>query len=210
MSSTAPPSEHEHAFVLLPWLANGSLAAAEREIVELHVRSCITCRRELKEQQRLLSALQMQPTIHVSAQNSFERLTDTLDEREPPARESVYAPLLRFGAVATVGIALVMLLFWIAPQAPGQGGYATLADSSAAARTAQIDIVFTRETTAPEIATLLTSIGAEIVAGPTEIGRYGVRLTRSRSSDADLARALERLVGDPHVRFAGRTLEGAL
>lgn len=210
MTSAQPPSEHERAFELLPWLVNDTLAAAEREAVELHVRTCITCRREVKDQQRLLAVLQKHPTVHLSEQNGFERLTDALDEGVRPVREPRYAPFMRFGVVTALGVALVVGLLWLAPQAPRAGGYATLADTSAsAARTAQLDVVFTRETTAADIATLLNAIGVEIVSGPSEIGRYGVRLTREPAGSIEVARALERLASDPHVRFAGRSLQGA-
>lgn len=210
MSSARPPSEHERAFELLPWLVNDTLPAAERETVELHVRSCIACRRELKDQQRLLAVLQHHPTVHLSEQNAFERLTDTLDERERPALEPRHLPFMRFGVVAALGVALVVGLLWLAPEPSRDGTYATLADTTAVAtRAAQLDVVFTRETTAAEIAALLNGIGVEIVAGPSEIGRYGVRLTHTPAGDAELARALERLANDPHVRFAGRSLEGA-
>jgi hypothetical protein len=40
----ATPIGHARAFELLPWFVNGSLAADERDAVELHVRSCIMCR----------------------------------------------------------------------------------------------------------------------------------------------------------------------
>jgi hypothetical protein len=210
MSSAQPPSEHERAFELLPWFVNDTLAAAEREAVELHVRTCITCRREVKDQQQLLAVLQKQPTVHLSEQNGFERLTDALDGGARPTHEPRYAPFMRFGVVATLGVALVGGLLWLAPEAPRAGGYTTLADAPAsAARTAQLDVVFTRETTAAEIAALLNAMGIEIVSGPSEIGRYGVRLTRERAGSIELARALERLASDPHVRFAGRSLEGA-
>ena len=210
MSPSQQPSEHERAFELLPWLVNDTLAAADREAVELHVRTCITCRREVKDQQRLLAVLQKHPTVHLSEQNAFERLADTLDERQRPVHEPRYLPFMRFGVVAALGVTLVVGLLWLASEPPRAGGYTTLADTPpAAAHAAQLDVVFTRETTAAEIAALLNSIGVEIVAGPSEIGRYGVRLTRTPAGDGELARALERLGNDPHVRFAGRSLEGA-
>jgi hypothetical protein len=210
MSSEQTPSEHERAFELLPWFVNDTLAAAEREAVELHVRTCITCRREVKDQQRLLAILQKHPTVHLSEQNGFERLADALDDGGRPAREPRFAPFMRFGVVAPLGVALVVGLLWLAPEPPMAGDYSTLADAPASApHTAQLDVVFTRDTTAAEIAALLNSIGVEIVSGPSEIGRYGVRLTRESAGSTELARTLERLANDPHVRFAGRSLEGA-
>jgi hypothetical protein len=72
--------EHEQAFELLPWLVNGRLEPPERDAVEAHLRSCLPCRRELKEQQRLRTALREHPAVHISPQTSFERLARRLAE----------------------------------------------------------------------------------------------------------------------------------
>jgi len=72
------PITHLRAFELLPWLANGSLPADEREVVEQHVRNCLSCHRELKEQQRLRAALRALPAVQISAQSGFEKLSRQL------------------------------------------------------------------------------------------------------------------------------------
>jgi len=205
-SGRGAPLDHERAFELLPWLVNESLAVPEREAVELHARTCIVCRREIKEQQRLLAALRAQPTVHLSAQNAFDRLSSELDDGDaeryrPP--DPAYLPLLRFGTVATLGVALVAFLFWLTPPAPPQGSadYTTLA-SEPVGRGAHFDVIFTQETTAAEIQVLLDAIGGEIVAGPSAVGRYGVRVTSQGTAPRDLAHTLDRLTHDPHVRLA--------
>ena len=66
---------------------NGSLPAEERDLVEQHVRSCLSCHRELKEQQRLRAALRSQPAIHISAQSGFEKLTRDLGGTPRAGRE---------------------------------------------------------------------------------------------------------------------------
>lgn len=73
------PLPHTRAFELLPWLINGTLAGAEREAVEQHVRACIVCRRELKEQQRLHASVRARRTADVSAEAGFDRLHGELD-----------------------------------------------------------------------------------------------------------------------------------
>ena len=60
--TTEPALTHARAFELLPWLVNGSLTGAERDAVESHVRACIACRRELKQQQRLHGAVRARRT----------------------------------------------------------------------------------------------------------------------------------------------------
>jgi hypothetical protein len=206
LSSDRHPIDHAHAFELLPWLVNDTLSAAEREAVELHARTCLTCRREIREQQRLLETVRAQPLVHLSAHNAFAELSGKLDGRgyeRNPARDRLYAPLLRYGVVAAVGIALVGVLLWLTPEPPPSGaGYTTLA-TELTTRTAQFDLIFTERTTAAEMQALLDTIDGEIVAGPNDVGRYGVHLKGDAGND-ELTAVLERLARDPHVRFAAR------
>jgi len=65
---------HEQVWLLLPWLANGRLAAADREDVEGHVRQCSACERELA-QQRLLCGVLSEPDRVIHAPGpSFRKL----------------------------------------------------------------------------------------------------------------------------------------
>ena len=200
--------EHDTAYELLPWLANGSLAAAERDGVDAHVRSCIVCRRELKELERLQLAVRSQPTLHVSAEGGLDRLQRQLDReaaasRPPVRRTQRYVPLFRFAAVASVGVAFLGTLLWLAPYMPNQTSYRTLA-TQPSEQHAQIDLVFNQQTAVADIQALLHTVDGEIVAGPSELGRYGVRIHGGSATDAELATVVEKLAHDPRVRFAGR------
>ena len=200
--------EHNTAYELLPWLANGSLAVAERESVDAHVRSCIVCRRELKELERLQLAVRSQPTLHVSADGGLARLERQIDREaaasRPPARRAQrYVPLFRFAAVASVGVAFLGALLWLAPYVPNQTNYRTLA-TQAGEQHAQVDLVFDRQTAFADIEGLLRTVDGEIVAGPSELGRYRVRIRGGSATDAELATVIEKLAHDPRVRFAGR------
>jgi anti-sigma factor RsiW len=202
------PTEHERAFELLPWLVNGRLEAAEREAVEAHLRSCLPCRRELKEQQRLRAALREHPAVHISPQTSFDRLTRRLAEPDlathrVPARP--FAAFARFAAVGAAGVAILGLLLWLVPREPELGApYRTLA-TQAAGTSARVDIVFVESATAAERERVVADVGGKIASGPTEVGRYTVRLDGD-PSDVDVADVLRRLNRDPHVRFAGLSL----
>jgi hypothetical protein len=191
---------HARAFELLPWLVNGSLRLAERDAVEAHARDCLVCRRELKEQQQLRAALRSQPAVHISAQSDFEKLSRRLGE--PAKRPSAWQPLMRFAAVAGIGVALVAALVWMPPKIDNDN-YSTLATQRAPA--GDIDIVFVQSITAADMHAVLDEIGAKIAAGPSDVGRYTVRLQHTHD-DAAIAALLERLHNDPRVRFAGRTL----
>ena len=201
-----PELDHNTVHELLPWLANGSLAEAERDGAESHVRSCIVCRRELKELERLRLAVRSHPTLHLSAEGGLDRLQRQLDReaaRRPVPRDAGYAPFFRFAAVASVGVAFLGVLLWLAPNVPNQAGYATLATQSATQR-AQIDLIFNQQTAVADIQALLQTVDGEIVAGPSELGRYSVRVHGGTATDAEVTALVDKLEHDPRVRFAGR------
>jgi hypothetical protein len=201
---------HEHAFELLPWLVNGSLPAKERDLVEEHVRTCLSCHRELKEQQRLRGALRSQPAIHISAQRGFDRLTRDLGGM-PPLRVQRPHPLAtaaRFAVVGVAGVALLGALLWFAPQPGGdryEPAFETLATQPLGAAPA-IDLIFVQSITAVEMQQLLAEIDGSIASGPSDLGRYTVRLEGARDGAPELDALLARLQKDPRVRFAGRSL----
>lgn len=201
---------HERAFGLLPWLVNGSLGAAERDLVEQHVRACLLCHRELKEQQRLRVALRSQPPFHISAPSGFEKLTRLLGHTPALAmrRARPFAAVTRFGAVGATGVALLGTLLWLALE-PGRDRYAptfeTLATQPPRA-VAAIDVIFVQSVTAAEMQQLLVEIGGSIASGPSDVGRYTVRLDQAGLDAAEVDALLARLQSDRRVRFAGRGL----
>jgi anti-sigma factor RsiW len=201
-----PALDHDAAFELLPWLANGSLSRTEREGVERHIRSCIACRRELKDLEHLRLAVRSQPTLHLAAQGGLDRLERELDRETARQRASLLArhtALFRFAVAASVGVAFLGALLWLAPTLQDRAGYSTLA-TEPREQSAQIDVIFNQQTPAADIQSLLKTIDGEIVAGPSELGRYSVRIRDGRASDREIAASIERLARDPRVRFAGR------
>jgi anti-sigma factor RsiW len=202
------PITHLRAFELLPWLVNGSLDAEERDAVEQHVRSCLACHRELKEQQRLRAALRAQPAVHLAPQTNFEKLARTLDGQPTvgASRARRFTPLVRFAAAAAVALIGVGAVLWLSGSRLDKGAdYQTLASGAAAPR-GELDIVFGQAVTQTEVQSLLEQIGAKIEAGPSGVGRYRVRLERPLASDAEVDALAAKLREDPRVRFAARAL----
>jgi anti-sigma factor RsiW len=216
-------ADHEEASRLLPWLVNGTLADAEREQVERHVRDCLACRGELREQQALHMLVQRQPDLHFSAEQGFAALARQLEAgaeagssgRVPPHHLQRVAR----GAAALFGghrlvfanaVALALIAgvaVWLAARGPtDEPPYSTLTQSPPVDG-AQLDIVFAPGTTQEAMHQVLRDIDATIVAGPSDVGRYTVRIGTT-PSDAELDDVIGRLLADPRVRFAGRAFIG--
>ena len=202
------PLPHTRAFELLPWLINGTLAGSEREAVEQHVRACIVCRRELKEQQRLHASVRARRTADVSAEAGFDRLDGELDTVPGAARPRWrirYASAAPFALATAAGVAVLAILLWFTPLPElDRNDYRTLAMPPADA--ALVDIVFADETTAAQMQDLLDDIDGEIVAGPSRLGRYSVRVANDPANDAHLDKLIGVLAADPRIRFAGPSL----
>jgi len=198
---------HTRAFELLPWLANGSLSTEERDCVEQHVRSCLSCHRELKEQQRLRTAVRSQPAVHISELSGFENLARSLDGDAAiiARRAQRFGSFYRYATAAAAGVALLAVLFWLAPSSLGGSdppSYSTLA--TAVPKSGELDLVFVQSITASQMESLLQEIGGSIAAGPSDAGRYTIRLDDSGRSATDVDALVTRLGKDPRIRFAGR------
>ena len=202
------PLPHTRAFELLPWLINGTLAGTEREAVEQHLRACIVCRREIKEQQRLHVSVRARRTADVSAEAGFDRLDRELDAVADAARRRwriPYATAAKFAVATAAGIAVLAILLWFTPLPNlSPDDYQTLATPPADA--ALVDIGFADETTAAQMQDLLADIVGEFVAGPSRLGRYSVRVASAPPTDQQLDKLIHVLATDPRVRFAGPAL----
>jgi hypothetical protein len=202
---------HNRAFDLLPWLVNGTLDAMERDAVEQHARTCIVCRRELKEQRHLKATVGNQPTIHVSAHAGLAELDRRLDAKPAASRGTRewggwYAAVQPFAYATAAGIALLAFLLWLTPLPEiGTDRYGTLATETPD-QPKLIDVVFAQQTTAAEMAALLADVDGEIVAGPSAVGRYSVRIASGRANETQLLRIVDRLAADSRVRFVGPSL----
>jgi len=195
--------DHDEAARLLPWLANGTLDAGERERVERHVRTCVTCRAELAEQRALAGLVRRQPAVRLSAERDFERLRRALDAR-PRSRGARRRRTAAWAAAASVAIAvLAAVLVGVLPGTEDpDDGYRTLTEDGAAPML--VDVVFA-DIAEEEIHELIARHGAVIVAGPSpRIGRYTLRVAGDAVPETQVAELVRRLREDERVRFAAR------
>jgi anti-sigma factor RsiW len=215
---------HDEASLLLPWLVNGTLSGSERTRVERHVRDCLVCRAELREQRALRTLVSQQPDVHVSAEQGFAALAGRLDCEAAPNRlrarfglaglrgagrklaaglaSGPGSPRLALAGFAAVAVAAAVAL-WVLASGPAEAPrYSTLTGVEDA-RPIDIDIVFASGTSDEDARAVLQGVGGTIVAGPSSVGRYTVRVA-GVEGDADFDALIRKLRADPRVRFAAR------
>lgn len=200
---------HEEAWSLLPWLANGSLEGEELERVELHVRECLPCRAELREQRAIRQIVRRQPEVPLSVEQNFARLSARLDDAAQPEqrahasstrRRRPWAMLAAAAACIAVGVAAVLLT--VRDPAVEPGSYTVLSDPPG--ELALVDIVFTEAATEADMRALVEALDGTIVGGPSRVGRYTVAVGTATLDEAELDALIRTLLADPRVRFAGR------
>jgi hypothetical protein len=208
---------HQDAWLLLPWLANGRLAPAERLRVEEHVRGCTLCAREVAVQRQLCDVLTEPERVTYAPGPSFRKLMDRIDGRAPPApsepraaarvrplaaRASVWRPPgLAWAAsfmvlVGFLGLAATSYR-WSQPR------YIT--HTAVAAPSAVLHIAFRPSLSIGEAGDALRSAGARLVEGPDASGIVGVVPAVASADDADASQQLSglaaRLRTDARVRW---------
>lgn len=207
---------HDTVVELLPWFVNGTLGEQEETLVERHVHECVQCFSLLQQERRLHGLLGAEsPAAIASAVHGFERLRPRLGPDADPAGGRPGRRRRRaegFALAAGLAAIAVTVLIWQGlddAELTGAGGFETLSEP-APAMVRTVDIVFTPELLETEMRSLLRERGAVIVNGPTELGRYTIRLDRV-ADDVALDALVEQLRSDPRVRFVGPSFinEGA-
>jgi len=191
---------HDEVWLLLPWLANGRLSPAERELAQQHVRHCKECERELAHQQLMCSAFSEPDRVTYAPGPSFRKLLDRIDtdsrirdgeagkaslrDRLPTGRSSNQSTLGRLGRVSLwrppglAWAASFLLLFSITGMVAtayhwSEPRYITRSDPSAVTPNV-LHIALDRSLPIGEVEELLRTGGARIVEGPGNTGILGV------------------------------------
>jgi len=209
--------QHEEAWLLLPWLANGRLPHAEREWVEAHVRHCAACEEELALQDRMCGAFSEPDRVTYAPGPSFRKLMERIDEadaqrtgarkggsrhpggldRDRQARSS--ARLARVSLWRPPGLAWAasfLVLFGVTGMLAtayrwSEPVYKTLTDPKPAAADV-LHILFDRSLTIGEVEEMLRTNGARVVEGPSSIGIFGIAPAETVSGRSNAALASQQ------------------
>lgn len=215
--------EHEELFQLFPWYLNGTLAEAERQKVEAHVRVCTACGDQLARERAIYRAMSAQPSLEFIPA-SFRHLEARLDglspdkpasPPEPPLRQSASQrvlperrapmpwPRLAAASIAVLAVgslALVSADRWVQLR-PLPSEYRTVTTSAPRSPEEVVRAVFSPTITLIELQAILDEAQLRIVAGPTEAGVYSL----AADSDRPVAVSLALLRRHASVRFAEST-----
>jgi hypothetical protein len=209
----------------IPWYAEDALAESQRGAVEAHAAQCEECRKELA----MLSGGPVPPMALPDPEPVFARVLARIEAGgmgEAPIRvgsplapaRARRAPLLRetrgdgrhsLSRIAAVAVLVLSVgaAGWFASSAMSPGGDSVYRTASAPEVTplvgnggVQLDVVFRSDAGIERINTDLRALGAVVVGGPSQAGRY--RVTLPEGSDASAAAAMLRAEGRGVASFA--------
>lgn len=219
------PDTHAEAWDLLPWLANGRIASADREWVEAHVHACAECRAELAAQRMLAASLRdagvepapVKGSAATDEQRSFDKLWARIEASEAASAGSPQADAaprrasrtVRWLAAAVIvqgfGLAVFGLNALRAPSAGNEFQTVTSEAPRAGVREGapMVRLVFAPDASIENINTLLTHQGLSIVSGPGLSGNFTAALSADAVASGASAESVAAVVSkDPNVSFA--------
>jgi anti-sigma factor RsiW len=200
-------AEHRVAQETLPWLANGTLSADERDRLRAHLRACARCRDDLD----LLHALRAAgpgPAPDCDPERAWERMLPRLDAAPALAAAPAAVTPARWrdriaandrswlrGAVALqCGLIAVLAALLLRPD--DGAAYRGLGASTAVQ--SGIVVVFRPDTPERELRRIVRASGARLVGGPTAADAYLL----GPLDGGDPASTLNRLRAEPAVVLA--------
>lgn len=201
-------SRHREAWDLLPWMINGTLTQPQLRRIEQHLEECERCRKECDSQRALRAQLCNNEVVLETPHAALRKLMLRIDQdmaaavAPPEPRKSRRNQWLAAAVVIqAVGlIALGGFMSWKLNDLRQAPRYMTLSSAPVVTREGPVArVVFATAAPAGEIAALLHSFDAQIVAGPTDAGVYTVSLPKAPSVPTDV---VSRLRDHPEVVFA--------
>ena len=190
--------------LLLPWYVMGTLSPREKEEMEVHLKECSFC---MKELERVRAEMEFVGEIEESVKVpwAFDGLERELESEGwwERLKEKVAArPGLFLWGFVLQGAAVLALVFVLLFHGGGgdQGKYVTL---SASGSKGVLVIVFDGSIKERDMRKVLLGVGASIVSGPSPQGAYRLGFSKVLSPGA-LEKLMDRLRATPGVKFVAR------
>jgi len=220
--TTRIPDTHAEAWALLPWLANGRIAAEDREWVEAHVQGCAECRAELASQRIVATQVNREDTSSPQPagsdeQRSFNKLWARIEAAESastPATGTMGAAVnaprssrtVRWLAAAVVVQAIGLGVLGMAFNNRNSGAnddFGTVATPEPRLNAPAVRVVFAPGASISSVNTLLTHQGLSLVGGPGSSGNFTAELSADAVASGASAESVAAVIAkDPNVTFA--------
>jgi anti-sigma factor ChrR (cupin superfamily) len=197
--------QHNEVWLSLPWYVNGTLESAENDLVAVHLRTCLVCRRELKRLQLLATVVRESELLQPVPEHSFEKLMQRIANDSRAARRGIqFTSVMRkvidwiFPArqrlswaqalVWALPVLLGVLFFFQLPDNNDAAVYHTLSDETEPGPYAEghLRLVIDRSVTVEVLHELLQNCRVEIVGGLSAAGTYTLRTQTGQPSDSAL------------------------
>ena len=224
-SDRSEARRHEEVWEILPWYVNQTLDDGEHEAVARHILTCRTCADEVARCQSMAAAIRAaEDALPRPSSENLSRLMERIDRVDAAAalerrriRGGEWLQKIRLAfqetptfsrwalaAQSAVVVLLASAILFQASFAPFSR-YRTLSDAGSSAGPARVyfQVVFADDIAEREIRTLLGSVGATIVAGPSPMAVYTVAMQADdRAAPAPTREVLSVLRAHPKVRLA--------
>ena len=212
-------SEHQEVWDLLPWYINHSLDPAEQDFVRKHVKTCVTCRVEINQQQQLLEKIQQQDLLQQVSQVTFARLKKRMQEQsklgafaeqaKPSQEQKLFShQFLGFVKYTALAASLLLLALPLMLNPPTddpelKSDYRTLANPAEGKHKNNfIRIVFAEHLGAEQIKAILNGVSGHIIKVPSKNGIYEVQIGNRQTNSLEVNDAISQLRKNSLVVFA--------
>jgi hypothetical protein len=196
---------HKHAWELIPWYVNGTVADSKRDSLLLHLEHCGQCRDEVQAQRALMQGMKTRQQVEVMPHASLQKLMTRIEADPQPQRPATSRSprTLRWLTAAVVVQALMLgalaTLLLRSPRGEVPAPYQTVSSPAPTPGVASVRAVFSPDMTLGELQALLERAHLRIVNGPSPEGVY--TLATSSTGD-DPKQALLTVRAHPAARFA--------
>ncbi len=211
-------SEHQQVWNLLPWYINNSLDPAEQYNVINHIRTCVTCRIELNQQQQVFEKMQQTDLLQQISKVSFAQLQKRIAEqpkrhdfakhhesKKEPKLSRQFLGFVQYTALAAslLLMAMPIMLGSLIDRTELKSDYRTLANPmESEPKNNVLRIIFADQSNPEEIEAILDKVSGHIVKGPSENGVYLVQIGNHRTNSQEIKDAISHLHKNSQVIFA--------
>ncbi len=212
--------------MLLPWYVNDSLHTDEKNRVESHLKSCIQCRAELLELNKIAQWVCEHDPLSSQAHASFSNLMDKIQQEDSKIltdQEKQSVPvdfknrifrsnnkLTIFGYAVFAQAAVVLLGLTLLIKSALLGSFEqpvtqfhTLSDGQQIhLNTNEIRVVFSKNIQEAQINRVVSSLPGKIVSGPSEQGVYVIRIENNKIAESEISELVRNLRKNNQIIFA--------